>query len=53
MNMELNVNLICKYVNPDFNRKNTSRPFAERTYLLYPELRGKITDDMGYKEIYG
>lgn len=39
MNIDLNINLIC-------------RPFAERTYLLYPELRGKISDDMDYKEIY-
>lgn len=51
MDMELNLNLICKYVDPEFNRKNPTRPFAERTYLLYPELRGKITDNMGYKEI--
>lgn len=52
MNMELNINLICKYISPEFNRWNQTRPFAERTYLLYPELRGKISDEMGYKEIY-
>lgn len=52
MDIDLNINLICKYVNPDFNRKNKSRPFAERTYLLYPELRGKITDTLDNEEIY-
>lgn len=52
MDFELNIKLICRYVNPEFNRKNKSRPFAERTYLLYPELRGKITDDMNEEQIY-
>lgn len=52
MDIELNIKLICKYVNPEFNRRNKSRPFAERTYLLYPELRGKILDDMDNEEIY-
>ncbi|MDF2872339.1 MAG: hypothetical protein K0R05_3914 [Anaerocolumna sp.] len=52
MDQELNTRLICKYVNPEFNRKNKSRPFAERTYLLYPELRGKIQDSMDNEEIY-
>jgi hypothetical protein len=52
MDMDLNIKLICKYVTPEFNRMNKSRPFAERTYLLYPELRGKIVDDMDDKEIY-
>lgn len=52
MDINLNIELICKYVNPDFNKKNTSRPFAERTYLLYPELRGKILDDMNTEQIY-
>jgi hypothetical protein len=42
MDLETNINFICRYVNPEFNRKNKSRPFAERTYVLYPELRGKI-----------
>ncbi len=52
MDMELNIKLICKYVNPEFNKKNKTRPFAERTYLLYPELRGKILDHMDNDEIY-
>lgn len=52
MDTELNIQLICRYVNPDFNRKNKSRPFAERTYSLYPELRGKIFDNMDNEEIY-
>jgi hypothetical protein len=52
MDLELNIKLICKYVNPEFNRKNKSRPFAERTYLLYPELRGKILESMDNDEIY-
>ncbi len=52
MDQELNIKLICKYVNPEFNKKNKSRPFAERTYLLYPELRGKILDSMDDEEIY-
>ena len=53
MDQELNIRLICKYVNPAFNRMNKSRPFAERTYLLYPELRGKILDSMDEEDIYG
>ncbi len=52
MDQELNIKLICKYINPEFNKKNKSRPFAERTYLLYPELRGKILDSMDDEEIY-
>lgn len=52
MDMALNIKLICRYVNPEFNKRNKSRPFAERTYLLYPELRGKILDDMKEDEIY-
>lgn len=52
MDLELNINFICKYVNPEFNRRNKSRPFAERTYILYPELRGKIKDYMEYDDIY-
>lgn len=52
MDMESNTKFICRYVNPEFNRKNKSRPFAERTYLLYPELRGKISDRMDNEEIY-
>lgn len=52
MDLETNINFICRYVNPEFNRKNKSRPFAERTYVLYPELRGKITENMDEKEIY-
>lgn len=52
MDQELNIKLICKYVNPEFNKKNKSRPFAERTYLLYPELKGKILDSMDKEEIY-
>jgi hypothetical protein len=52
MDIESNIKFICRYVNPEFNRKNKSRPFAERTYLLYPELRGKIFDNMDNEEIY-
>lgn len=52
MDVEVNTRYICRYVNPQFNRKNKSRPFAERTYILYPELRGKILDDMDNEEIY-
>ncbi|BCN30948.1 hypothetical protein [Anaeromicropila herbilytica] len=52
MDLELNIKLICRYVNPEFNRKNKSRPFAERTYLLFPDLRGKILDHMDNEEIY-
>ncbi len=52
MDQELNIKLIFKYINPEFNKKNKSRPFAERTYLLYPELRGKILDSMDDEEIY-
>lgn len=51
MDIESNINLICRYVNPEFNRKNQSRPFAERTYTLYPELRGKIFDNMDNEEL--
>lgn len=52
MDWEFYIKLECKYVSPEFNKKNNTRPFAERTYLLYPELRGKITKDMSYDEIY-
>ena len=52
MDMELNIRLTCKYVSPEFNKRNKSRPFAERTYLLYPELRGRISNDMDYDQIY-
>lgn len=52
MNIEHNIDFICRFVNPEFNRKNKTRPFAERTYLLYPELRGRILDDMDEEEIY-
>ena len=52
IDMDLNIQFICKYVNPEFVKKNPSRPFAERTYLLYPELRGKILDHMNTEEIY-
>lgn len=52
MDMETNIEFICRFVNPEFNRQNKTRPFAERTYLLYPELRGKILDTMNDEEIY-
>ena len=52
MDTETNIEFICRFVNPEFNRKNKTRPFAERTYLLYPELRGKILDTMNDEEIY-
>ena len=52
MDIETNIDFICRFVNPEFNRKNKTRPFAERTYLLYPELRGKILDSMDDEEIY-
>lgn len=52
MDLELNTRLICRYVNPEFNRAYKFRAFDERTYLLYPELRGKISDGMSDDEIY-
>ena len=51
MDMDLNVNLMCRFVDPVFCNKNKTRPFAERSYLLYPELRGKIADGMSKEEI--
>lgn len=52
MDIELNVNMMCRYVDPEFCKRNKTRPFAERSYLLYPELRGKITEGMTKEEIY-
>lgn len=52
MNIETNIDFICRFVNPEFNRINKSRPFAERTYSLYPILRGKILDNMNDEDIY-
>jgi len=45
--VENNIRLICNYLSPE-KAKNKSRPFAEKTYSLYPELVGKldgVTDD--------
>ena len=36
-----NVRLICNYLSPE-KAANKSRPFAEKTYSLYPELVGKL-----------
>ena len=52
MDLETNIDFICRYVNPEFCKRNKTRPFAERTYQLYPDLRGKINDSMSDREIY-
>ena len=36
-----NQRLINMYLDPQ-KAKNTTRPFAEKTYAMYPELRGEI-----------
>ncbi len=39
--MDFNVNLICRNLSTD-KAVNKTRPFAEKTYLMFPELRGVI-----------
>lgn len=51
MDITQNVELIAKYVDPSFNRMNKSRPFADKTYKLYPKLIGLIKEDMTYDEV--
>lgn len=51
LDIKTNVELIARYVNPSFNRTNKSRPFAEKTYKLYPKLKGLIEDNMTYDEV--
>ena len=43
---ELNVRFICKYLSPEM-KANKTRPFLEKTLLMYPELReaSTIQDD--------
>lgn len=52
LDLQTNIRLICRYINPEFVKKNKTRPFAERTYRLFPQLRGEIQDDMTNAEIY-
>lgn len=52
MDLETNISFICRYINPEFCKRNKTRPFAERTYQLYPNLRGKINETMTESEIY-
>lgn len=51
MRHDHNVMTIARYLNPEFVGKNKSRPFAEKTYKLYPEIIGLIDDTMTYDEI--
>lgn len=43
-----NQRLICRYLSPE-NAVNTTRPFAEKTYAMYPELRG-VLDGLSAEE---
>jgi len=52
MDIETNIQMIARYIDPEFLRNNPTRPFAERTYQLYPELRGMIQDTTSRMELY-
>lgn len=39
---ELNVRFICKYLSPEM-QANKTRPFLEKTLLMYPELTEALT----------
>jgi len=48
---EYNIDLIARWISPAFNQANKTLPFAESTYALFPELRGKIGEDMPCAQI--
>ena len=50
--IEDNASFITRFVSPAFNATNKSRPFDEGVYAMYPELRGRITNQLSMDEIY-
>ena len=46
INPDYSIGLVARWISPSFNRANKTLPFAESTYALFPELRGKIGEDM-------
>lgn len=48
---EYNIDLVARWISPAFNKANKTLPFAESTYALFPELRGKIGKDMSDAQI--
>ena len=48
LKLVFNQRLICRYLSPE-NAVNTTRPFAEKTYAMYPELRG-VLDGLSAEE---
>lgn len=46
-----NVEFIKDLLHPEFLKSNTSLPFAERVYGLFPELKERICTDMSYEEV--
>jgi len=48
---EYNIGLVARWVSPTFNQANQTLPFAESTYALFPELRGRISEGMTSEQI--
>jgi len=46
-----NIDLVARWISPSFNKVNKTLPFAESTYALFPDLRGKIGADMSAAQI--
>jgi len=51
IDLEKNIDLITRWISPGFNRANKTLPFAESTYALFPDLRGKIAEGMSGAKI--
>ena len=43
---EKNIEFITRFISPKWNETNQTLPFSELCYQIFPELKGKITDEM-------
>lgn len=51
IDIETNIKIVTRFISPTFNKHNKTLSFTKRSYQLFPELVGKINNDMSDKEV--